>query len=148
MSDKMAKEFIFFLKNKSENESGGPVNRKDMSKWIINFDGPKNSDYEGGKFHVEVNFPQNYPEDKPKCKFLNEELLHPNIRQDGTVCFGKLKWDKNNTILDIINALYYLLKYPNFGDGYDNKQVKDFYEADPESYHRTVREIVKEFSQK
>lgn len=144
----MKKEYDFFKENKSDNESGGSVDRENMFKWIIHFDGPKKSDYEGGKFHVEVNFPQNYPEDKPVCKFLNDELLHPNISEDGIVCFGKFKWNKDNTILDIINALYYLLKYPNFGDGYDNKRVADFYKVDPESYHRTVREIVKEFSQK
>ena len=67
----------------------------------------------------------------PSCKFLNCDLLHPNIKDTGEVCFGKFKWKENSTIIDIINALYYLLKYPNFGDGYDNQQVKDYYDADP-----------------
>ena len=142
----MEKEFEFFMENKSENESGGPINRNNMFKWLIHFDGPTKSDYEGGKYHVEVTFDENNPEKKPSCKFLNDELLHPNVRSDGTVCFGsKFYWDKDCTILDIFNALYYLLKYPNFGDGYDNKQVADFYNKDPESYHRTVKEIVSEF---
>ena len=95
MFDKMQKEYNFFIENKSENEDGGPINRKDMSKWIIHFDGPKNSDYEGGRFHAEVNFPDSYPEKRPSCKFLNDELLHPNVRQDGTVCFGKFLWNKD-----------------------------------------------------
>lgn len=48
-------------------------------------------------------------------------------------------------ILDLLNALYFLLKNPNFGDGYNNKQVKEFYEANPDEYHNVVRELVKEF---
>ena len=146
MSKKMEKEYLFFLKNKSEFEDGGPVDRENMSIWIIHFDGPKYSDYEGGKYHVQIYFEQDYPESLPTCKFLNEELVHPNVNEDGIVCFGKnFNWKNDCTILDILNALYYLLKYPNFGDGYDNKQVADFYKADPESYHRTVKELVKEF---
>lgn len=148
MSSDMEKKYDFFMKYKSENESGGPLDRKNMFIWKINFDGPNNSDYEGGKFHIEIKFNESNPDDLPKCKFLGEELLHPNIRDDGQVCFGNLVWNKNNTILDLLNALYYLLKNPNFGDGYDNQQVKDFYESDPDSYHISVREIVKEFHQK
>ena len=116
-----------------------------MFKWIIHFNGPKHSDYEGGKFHVQVIFPSNYPKSMPSCKFLNCDLLHPNIKDTGEVCFGKFKWKENSTIIDIINALYYLLKYPNFGDGYDNQQVKDYYDADPVNYHKTVKQIVNDF---
>ena len=145
----MEKEFNYFLSNKMDSESGGPISGKDMFKWNIKFDGPKNSDYEGGRYHVEVLFNNDYPETMPSCRFLNQELLHPNINENGKVCFGNnFQWTNNKTILDILNALYHLLKYPNFGDGYDNQQVRDFCEADPESYHRTVKEIVKEFYQK
>lgn len=148
MSDKMQNDYESFMKYKSENEDGGPIDRKNMFKWLIHFNGPKDSDYEGGRFHVEVTFDKDNPEKRPTCKFLNDELLHPNIHQNGTVCFGGFQWNKDCTIFDVLNALYYLLKNPNFGDGYDNKQVADFYNADPESYHRTVRELIKEFSQK
>lgn len=77
MSALMKKQYDFFIKNKSENESRGPIDKKNMLIWVIHFIGPKNSDYEGGKFHIEVNF-SNLPE-RPKCKFLNCDLLHPNI---------------------------------------------------------------------
>lgn len=147
MSDKMSKEFNFFLLNKDETESGGPIDRKNMYKWLINFNGPKESDYEGGKFHVEVNFPVNYPNEKPKCKFQNCDLLHPNIKQTGEVCFGNLKWKPSFNVLNLLNALYLLLKKPNFNDGWDNKQIKDYYEKNPDEYHKTVKQIVKQFCQ-
>lgn len=79
MAEKMSAEYNFFLKNKKESVTGGPIDRN-MFKWLIHFNGPKDSDYEGGKFHVEVNFPSNYPNEKPSCKFKNCDLLHPNIK--------------------------------------------------------------------
>jgi ubiquitin-protein ligase len=145
MSTKMDKEYNFFIKYKSDDESGGPIDRNNMLKWKINFNGPKNSDYEGGKFHVEINFTEEYPKKMPTCKFLNEELLHPNINSNGNVCFGNYPWKEGYTIIDLISALKYLLKNPYFGSGYDNKQVKEFFDSDPEAYHRTVRELVTEF---
>lgn len=142
----MEREFSRFLKYKTEKETGGPIDRKNMNKWHIHFEGPKDSDYEGAKLHLEVIFPDGYPSKMPKCKFINDtDIFHPNVKQDGNICFGKFTWKEDYTILNLLDAIYYLLKYPNFGDGYDNKQVADFYNADPEAYHRTVREIVQEF---
>ena len=92
------------------------------------------------------------PNSRPDCTFLNG-VFHPNIDDDGRVCFGSFSWQNNFTILDLLNSLYfnftvsfyYLLKYPNFGDGYNNKQVAEFYKANPEEYHNVVRDLVKEF---
>lgn len=142
----MDKEYEFFLKYKSDDESGGPIDRKNMLVWKINFNGPKDSDYEKGKFHVQITFDQNYPKSMPSCKFLNEELLHPNVYTNGEVCFGNYVWKEEYNILDYLSALSYLLKNPNFNSGYDNKQIKEFFESDPESYHQTVRELVEEYS--
>ena len=57
----MQKEYKFFLENKMENESGGPIDKKNMYKWNIKFDGPKDSDYECGRFSVDITFPSDYP---------------------------------------------------------------------------------------
>jgi len=47
-----------------------------------------------------------------------------------------------------LNALYHLLKYPNFESGYNNEQARDFFKANPDEYHEIVRSIVKEFQSK
>ena len=140
----MEKEFYYFLANKMDSEEGGPIDYNNMFVWNIKFDGPKNSDYEGGRFSVNINFPTDYPNSRPDCTFLND-VFHPNIDDEGRVCFGSFSWQNNFTILDLLNSLYYLLKYPNFGDGYNNKQVAEFYKANPEEYHNVVRDLVKEF---
>ena len=147
MTEKMKAEYDLFLKNKKEGVTGGPIDKSNMFKWLIHFNGPNDSDYEGGKFHVEVNFPSNYPNEKPSCKFKNCDLLHPNIRPTGEVCFGNLKWNQNSNIFNLLDALYMLLIQPNFKDGWDNKQIRDYYEQNPENYHKTVKQIVKDFCQ-
>ena len=140
----MQKEYEFFLQNKMDNESGGPINTGNMYKWNIEFDGPKESDYEGGRFSVDINFPSDYPNSMPSCRF-HDDVFHPNINEEGVVCFGGFIWKNDYTVFELLNALYHLLKHPNFGDGYNNKQVRDFYYANPEEYHEVVRDLVKEF---
>ena len=110
MSNIMEKELEFFNQNKFDDESGGPIDRNNMKKWIVNFDGPKDSDYEGGKFHVEITFKDDYPKSRPECKFLSEELLHPNIYSNGNVCFGNYEWHEGYTVIDLLAALKYLLR--------------------------------------
>jgi len=146
MSNRMKAEYDFFLKYKSDDESGGPIDSKNMFEWKINFNGPRGSDYENGKFHVKITFPNDYPKSMPSCKFLNDELLHPNINSKGEVCFGNYVWKEEYNILDYLSAISYLLENPYFDSGYDNKQIKEFFESDPESYHQTVRELVAEYS--
>ena len=53
----MEKEFNYFLENKMDNESGGPIDFNNMFDWNIKFNGPKDSDYEGGRFSVNIHFP-------------------------------------------------------------------------------------------
>jgi hypothetical protein len=40
-----------------------------------------------------------------------------------------------------------LLFQQNFNDGWDNKQIKLYYEENHENYHKTVKQIVKDFCQ-
>lgn len=146
----MQKEYQYFLDNKMENESGGPISKSDMYKWNIKFDGPEDSDYAGGRFSVDITFPSDYPNSRPECKF-HDDVFHPNIDEEGNVCFGYndgFNWQKDYTVLDLLNALYYLLKNPNFKSGYNNEQARDFFMANPEEYHQVVRTIVKEFQSK
>lgn len=148
-SQTLQKEYEFFTMYKNDTEYGGPVDRNNMNKWHVHIEGPKDSDYSGAKLHLEITFPDNYPSSRPTCKFINDaDIFHPNVNENGEVCFGEFSWKSDYTILDLLNAIYHLLKYPNFNDGYNNKQVRDFYEKDPVSYHRTVREIVEEFLKK
>ena len=44
---------------------------------------------EGGFFKAELKFPDDFPNNPPKMKFLTK-MYHPNIYPDGTVCISIL----------------------------------------------------------
>jgi ubiquitin-protein ligase len=56
--------------------------------------GPKDSAYEDGLYFFEFHFPEDYPHNPPKVKFLNWQnsttRMHPNMYIDGKLCMSHL----------------------------------------------------------
>ena len=52
--------------------------------------GPKDSPYDGGKFHLQLYLPEEYPMVPPKCIFMTK-IYHPNIDFLGRICLDILK---------------------------------------------------------
>lgn len=81
------------LKELSQNDdsgfSVGLENDNNMFKWNIIFNGPEDTPFEGGYFKATMEFPQNFPDDPPKMKFVTP-MWHPNIYEDGNVCISIL----------------------------------------------------------
>lgn len=57
--------------------------------WCANIRGPENTAYEGGVFHLEITFPQNYPLSPPSIK-LSTPIPHPNVFGT-TLCLDMLQ---------------------------------------------------------
>jgi len=51
---------------------------KDLFVWHCNIRGPKGTPYEGGVFHLILNFPESYPYDPPRVT-VSTTLQHPNV---------------------------------------------------------------------
>lgn len=49
-----------------------------MYTWHGNLRGPEGTPFEGGVFHIEMNFPLNYPIMPPTIKLLTP-IPHPNV---------------------------------------------------------------------
>ena len=63
-----------------------------MSKFAVKnifVSGPQNTVFEDGVFIARLTFPQDYPLNPPKMKFLSK-IFHPNIYPDGRVCISIL----------------------------------------------------------
>ncbi len=53
-------------------------------------EGPPDTPYEGGVFELEFFYPDNYPTEPPKFRFLTK-IYHPNIDKLGRICLDILK---------------------------------------------------------
>uniref|UniRef100_A0A5K3FGZ6 UBIQUITIN_CONJUGAT_2 domain-containing protein n=1 Tax=Mesocestoides corti TaxID=53468 RepID=A0A5K3FGZ6_MESCO len=84
-------EYAYILKNPIE---GVEViqNDENFRYYHINLSGPKDSPYEGGVFELEWFYPESYPKDPPKVRFLTK-IYHPNIDGLGRICLNILKND-------------------------------------------------------
>ena len=87
------------------NCSAGPVG-DDIFHWEAILLGPSGTPYEGGSFHLDILFSQDYPFKPPKCKFTTR-IYHPNINSSGGICLDILKdqWSPALTISKVLLSI-------------------------------------------
>jgi ubiquitin-conjugating enzyme E2 D/E len=61
-----------------------PSLKENLYHWELSVDGPIASPYEGAKFIIDVDFPEQFPFKFPLFKFRTP-IYHPNIK-DGLAC--------------------------------------------------------------
>ena len=85
--------------------------------WKAQIFGPEGTPYHGGIFHLEINFPTEYPFKPPKIHFITK-VYHPNINSTGSICLDILKdkWSPALTISNALLSICSLLNDPNPDD--------------------------------
>ena len=84
-----------------------------LYKWIIKIPGPVGSIYEGPIYKLECEYPQKYPHDAPKFKFV-PPIYHPNVDPEtGEFCMMDTKWAPATNTKSLISAAVELLAKPN-----------------------------------
>ena len=153
--NRIKKDFQEFKKNKPLGGIGGPIN-EDLKNWEITIPGPVDSPFEGGKFKIKIEIPDDYPNNPPKCRFLTK-VFHPNINfKEGNICANFLKkaegatdlyasWTNKKTICDVIVLLYGLLKKPN-QDSPLNTNAHDLFEKDKNRYEQLAKSFTNKFA--
>ena len=83
-----------------------------LGKIIVTIKGPEKSFYEKGVFRVSIEFPDNYPDGRPKIKFLNK-IAHIQCHEDsGHICVEFINyWNKNTSLIEILVGLYLFFIY-------------------------------------
>lgn len=83
-------------------------------KWQAVVFGPDGTIWEGGSFHLELEFSDDYPNKAPKAVFTSR-VFHPNVYGDGTVCLDILQnqWSPVYDISAILTSIRSLLCDPN-----------------------------------
>jgi len=113
----------------------------DPNHWKTTLLGPYGTIYENGYFNIEVNFPSDYPNQRPTVTFRTK-IFHCNINKDhGNICISILNnWTKKNPrplMIEVFDDLLFLLVYPNP----DSKLNGDFGGKGPQ-FENTAREWV------
>ncbi|KAH7824632.1 putative ubiquitin-conjugating enzyme E2 T [Monocercomonoides exilis] len=84
-------------------------------------EGPEGSPYEGGRFQINMKFPETYPFSPPVVRFLTP-IYHPNIDASGNICLDILStspkgtWTPCQNISTILLSLRSLMATPNAED--------------------------------
>jgi len=119
---------------------------KDMTHWIGWIEGPQDTPYASGKFHLNINFPSDYPFKPPEIKFVTP-VYHPNISIKGEICLDILhsQWSPVLTIRSLLISLCSLLADPNPEHGL-NKEALKIYQTNQEKYNEIAREWTRKYA--
>ncbi|XP_077864404.1 ubiquitin-conjugating enzyme E2 D4-like [Saccoglossus kowalevskii] len=98
--------------------------------WNAEIPGPKQSLYKGGKFKVQISFPDNYPMAPPLVHFLTP-IYHLNVSQNGgQVCLGLLNndtWVASGNMEQVPNALFSILIKPEEDNAFDHEILNNYH---------------------
>ena len=85
-----------------------------MMIWEAIIFGPDDTDWEGGVFKLTMEFPDKFPGEPPKVRFLSK-MFHPNIYENGNICLDILdkRWSPLMDCLAILASIQSLLTDPN-----------------------------------
>ena len=112
--------------------------------YITNFNGPKDSLYEGGKWKLHIILPENYPYKSPSIGFVNK-IYHPNIdERSGSICLDVINqtWSPSFELKNVFEEfLPQLLLYPNPSDPL-NREAADLYLKHKNNYEEKVKKYV------
>ena len=123
------------------------VDNPDVTHWQITLIPPIGSNYEGGFFKIEAKFPNDYPNIAPSMKFLTK-IYHCNVEySSGHICLNSIKdkWNKKNSMEDILNHIIVLLYKQNPSSPL-NSDAADLYRENRNKFQEEVKKNIKEYA--
>jgi len=107
------------------------------------FEGPPQSPYQQGIFHIKAEFPYLYPLIAPKIRFITK-IYHPGIDAGGNICLDILstEWSPSWGIGAVITSIASLLSDPEVDDPLVPEiaatfvQDRELFELNAEKYAR------------
>ena len=107
--------------------------------WQLILVGPENTCYEGGIFHLFIEFTDKYPSKPPNIRFITP-IYHCNINQAGKVCHSILDrfYVPGLRIRNILSYVFGLLMDPAPEDPLDSVKANEL-KFDPTSYNNNAR---------
>ena len=120
--------------------------KNNIYEWYGIILGPINSIYEGGIFHLNIDFPTDYPFKPPKIYFITK-IYHPNISDNGSICLDILKnqWSPALTITKVLLSLSSIMNDPNPYDPLSPKAAYDYLYR-KNVFNKIAREYVNKYA--
>lgn len=117
-----------------------------MTKWAGTITGPEGTPYEGGKFDLLIDIPNEYPFRPPKVRF-DTKVYHPNISFRGDICLDILKenWSVAFSLSTVLLAIRILLEIPNPNDPLE-PPVAEVFVRDYEMFKSTATEWTQKYA--
>ena len=111
----------------------------DFTKWIVTLIAPEDSDYNGAKYEVLVDFKNDYPYNNPEFTFLSK-IYHCNVDNEGKL---KVNWLMRGMKIDYILPRLLTLFY--IQDDTDEKDEKcKLHKENIEEFKENIIKNVKE----
>eukprot|EP01017_Pseudomicrothorax_dubius_P006891 TRINITY_DN12057_c0_g1_i1.p1 TRINITY_DN12057_c0_g1~~TRINITY_DN12057_c0_g1_i1.p1 ORF type:complete len:156 (+),score=20.06 TRINITY_DN12057_c0_g1_i1:122-589(+) len=97
-------------------------NQQDLFHITAEINGPEATPYEGGKFLLNIEYPEDYPFSPPKIN-IQTPIFHPNITKDGKICMTNLEkankipgvtWTPALTLEKLLYMITSLISCPDF----------------------------------
>jgi ubiquitin-conjugating enzyme E2 D len=137
---RLQREYTDILADPPANCTAGPVSPDNLFHWQGMIFGPEDSPFQGGIFHVNINFPSDYPFKAPIITFRTK-IYHPNINSAGGICLDILKsqWSPALSISKVLLSILSLLTDANPNDPLV-PEIANIYRTDRARYEETARE--------
>ncbi|KAF0976756.1 hypothetical protein FDP41_004051 [Naegleria fowleri] len=141
---RLMKDWKEIIENPLKGINACPVSEKNLFTWHCNLKGY--GAYEGGIFHIIMNFPQEYPQ-KPPTITLCTRIEHPNVFGN-TVCLDMLQensgekysgWSTAYTVQSILVQLQAFLFEADVSRVLANIQDPKTYEQKKKEWHSAVK---------
>ncbi|EDO16997.1 hypothetical protein Kpol_1065p12 [Vanderwaltozyma polyspora DSM 70294] len=137
-------ELVQLIMSPTPGLSAFPDHEENLTKWSGTITGPDDSPYAGLRFKISLTFPDRYPYEPPKVKFVSP-MWHPNVDLSGNICLDVLKekWSAVYNVQTILLSLQALLGEPNNSSPL-NAIAAELWDGDKEEYARKLATIYEE----